>query len=126
MEHPADAESWNMEGSKFPGTFDVALHRRRTGLAILDEFGNHAGLAKKPTRFRSANRYATEQLDMKCACSAPRANLHGVLFLKAQNYGKRLERLWTKAILKDTCDATGAYITEEVEPNQDDAESKDF
>ncbi len=65
LQHPADAEPWNAEASQFPGTFDAVLHRR-TGLAVLGEFGNHAGLAKKPARFRIARRYVTEQLDLKC------------------------------------------------------------
>ncbi len=105
MEHPADAESWNAEALQFPGTVDAVLHRCRTGLAILDELGSPHGLARKPTRFRSTSRHVREQLDSKCVCNSPHANLHGGPLLKAQSYEKPLAQLWAKVTLKDFYDA---------------------
>jgi hypothetical protein len=102
------------------------LHRCRTGLVIFGEFGNHAGLAEKPTRLRSTSRYVSEQLDLKCVFSSPHANLHGEPLLKAQNYEKPLARLLAKVILKGIYDTKRACVTEEVEPNLDDAESKEL
>ncbi len=63
---------------------------------------------------------------MKCVCSIPHSNLHGVPLLMAQNYEKPLARLLAKVILNDIYDANEAYVTEEVEPNQDDAERQEL
>ncbi len=45
---------------------------------------------------------------------------------KAQNYDKPLARLLAKVFLNGIYDAKGAYVTEEVEPNKDDAEKKEL